>query len=406
MTAPSDADQAGLASVSYDQIPYLPRRWLWHGYVPYANPVVFAAAGQTGKGMLFCTVAARVVLGLPFPGEDQGARHEPGRVLWIAGAEDDQFEDLAPRLQAAIAGAVEDFGLAPELAGNIRYVHDLSEWRDGSAFELPGDMGRLYAETQALNELDSANRVPADPGYAGPGPRVRLAVLDPLMDLLGEHDTVATIKGARKTLRPVKLYARKADVAVVLIHHLTKDGKVAGSPAVLDALRLAFVVETRTDAPDVRVITARKANIGSGDPQQFTIRGGADLTRRAVFLSADGERAERVKAAQERAGDLARGTSVRDRIQAASGAPAASGGDYSASAAGRFKLLRAVLSEDSGPGATEAPRVLGSEHAARAAAELDAGRPLTWKPAGANPARLTAAFKEGGEVRSYAVYPA
>ncbi len=195
-----------LAAVSYSRIPVIMRRWLWPGVLPVGNPALFAGKGSVGKGVLFALVAAHVVLGVPFPGTAQyadlekwraadpatrGERPglgEPGRVIWIAGMEDDQFEDLAPRLRAAIRYLVELYELPGELAhdvtGAIRFVHDLSEWPDGSAFALPVDCDRLAATVKALNtELTEGNRrrdpededAPARPARAAgrDGPAVR-----------------------------------------------------------------------------------------------------------------------------------------------------------------------------------------------------------------------------------------
>lgn len=402
-----------LDAITYDHIPTIERRWLWPGYLPYGNPVLFAAKGETGKGFLFVLAGAYVVLGLPFPGEDQDTRREPGRVVWIAGSEDDQFEDLAPRFRAAIAFLVNAYGLAVELAserGAIRHIHDLSEWKDGSSFELPGDMGRLLAEVKRINKLDAANRGPDHPEHTGPGPRVQLVVLDPLADLLGEHDTIATVKGARRTLRPVKRFARAADVALVLIHHLTRDGKVAGSPAVLDALRLAFLVEQREDNKDMRVITRHKGNISIADPQQYTIAGPWPATH-AEFVAATDERAQRVSQARER-GELDEGQSIRDRIRASKPAePASTEQDgYDPAEAGRFRVIRRIRERGGQDGPAEtidaSCRTRGE---ARTVASSDAGGQGLdgWHPvAGLEGLEVVARARTDGSSVSYAVGPA
>lgn len=384
--APVDADD--LAAVSYDNIPFIPRRWLWADYVPIGNPVMFAAAGGTGKGMLMHAVIARVVLGLPFPNEDQALRREPGRAVYIAGTEDDPFEDLAPRLRAAIASAVAEFGLDPSLAeeaGAIRLVHDLSEWKDGSAFEVPGDMGRLLTEVGKLNRLG--------------GPDVALVVIDPLADLLGEHDHITSVRSARKVMRGLKQFARQADVALAIIHHLTKDGKVSGSPAVVDALRLAHMVERTKDDPELRVIRPVKANIVKGDPMQYTITG-AGASAHAVFVSAADARTERVSEATERASvpsEPAAG-SMRARLAAARA------GD---SEGGPFRVLRMTRE----PGESRQARTfVGTSYPtrgeARSAAVRDAGTVLNWERTPGMPHEVGALKRADGASRGYAVVPA
>lgn len=384
--APVDADD--LAAVSYDNIPFIPRRWLWPDYIPIGNPVLLSAAGGTGKGMLMCAVIARVVLGLPFPNEDQAIRRDSGRALYIAGTEDDPFEDLAPRLRAAIASAVAEFGLDPSLAeesGAIRYVHDLSEWKDGSAFEVPGDMGRLLTEVGKINRVG--------------GPPVALVVIDPLADLLGENDHITSVRSARKVMRGIKQFARQADIALAVIHHLTKDGKVSGSPAVVDALRLAYMVERDKDDPELRAIKPVKANIVKGEPQQYTITG-VGASAHAVFVSAEDARTERVSDAQAvsapNAGPAA--GSMRARLAAAKADD---------SDGGPFRVMRQT--REAGE-TRDARSWVGSTYPtrsdARSAAVKDAGTVLNWERANGMPHEVAALKRSDGATRGYAIVPA
>jgi AAA domain len=379
-------DPDDLAAIDYSNIPFIPRRWLWEGYIPVGNPVLFAAAGGTGKGMLLCAVIARVVLGLPFPNEDQALRRDPGRAVYIAGTEDDPFEDLAPRLRAAIASAVTEFGLDPSLAeesGAIRYVHDLSEWKDGSPFEVPGDMGRLLTEVGKINRLG--------------GPPVALVALDPLADLLGEHDHITSVRSARQVMRGLKQFARQADLALPIIHHLTKDGKVSGSPAVVDALRLAYLVERTKDDPELRVIRPVKANIVKGEPQQYTITG-AGASAHAVFVSAENARTERVSDATGRAATSAgpAAGSMRARMAAV---------QADDSEGGPFRVLRQT--QEAG-GQLERSRVGTSyltRSAARSAAVRDAGTVLEWNRPNGSPNEMAALTRSDGATRGYALVP-
>jgi hypothetical protein len=407
-----DTEAADMDAVSYASIPTILRRWLHAGYLPFGNPVIFAGDGEVGKGVLFALYAAHVVLGVPFPGEAEA--RDPGRVIWIAGLEDDQFEDLAPRFRAAIAYLVELHQLAPELAdpahGAIRWIHDLSEWRDGSAFAVPTDTDRLLDVVRELNDRDAHNRRrdPDDPHAEPAGPPVRLVVMDPLSELVAEGYTIDSRTGARRVMRPIKRFARLADVALVIIHHMTKDGKVAGSKAVLDSLRLVFVIERRKDNHDVRVITRRKSNISAASPQQYTTRQAYPDTH-AEWVDAADARSERIAQAAAQAADPG---SIRARVRAAAGqlpepgqaaqVPAA-GPD--AAPGGAVRLMRRELP----PGGTlGAPQLLGRSHpnadAARVAAMRDAGQVLTWKldPSGRE---VCAVKRADGTVVGYSIVP-
>jgi hypothetical protein len=344
-----------LAAVAYSDIPFIPRRWGWPGYLPYASVSLWTAAGETGKGMLLCAVAARVALGLPFPEEDQELRRAPARVMWITGpGEDDQFEDMAPRLRAALAAAALEFSLtAEQVARGLSLIHDLSNWRDGTPVSLPADCPRIMAEIKALN------------ASAGEPP-VGLVVADSLSALVSDGYTIDSRQGARRTLAMLSRFARKADVMFALIHHLTKDGKVAGSPAVLDALRLVFKIERSKDDVAVRMITRHKANISNAVPVRYTITGDGPSAH-AVFMASGDQRAERIDQARAHAVPEPEGVAAR-LAQRATADP------------GPFRVLRRVQVPGQAEPTTE--RLAGT-HATRelahVAADTDAGEVLTWK---------------------------
>lgn len=384
---PVDPDE--LAAVSYDNIPYTPRRWVDPDYIPVGSPVVYAARGETGKGMLFCANAARVVLGLPFPNEDQSIRREPGRVVWVTGlGEDDPFEDMAPRLRAAIAHAVREFGLDPALAeeqtGAIRYVHDLSTWKDDSPVTLPADCPRIIAEIGKINAQSAKEG----------GPPVVMMVADSLSALLSEGYTIDSRQGARRVMAKLSSFARRADVAMPVIHHLTKDGKVAGSPAVLDALRLAFIIERDKVNEDVRTVVRHKSNISAAQPLRYIITGHGPGTH-AEFVNAEDDRADRVSAAQKVSTPAA--GSMRARLAAAQ-AEDREGGP--------FRVVRSTQAPGE-PRPTRGP--LGGLYAtrseARAAAVSDAGTVLAWERVEGSPAETAALTRGDGAVRAYAIGP-
>jgi hypothetical protein len=363
-----------LAALDYTHYPYIERRWLQPGYIPVGSPVMYVAAGETGKGMLFCANAARTVLGLPFPNEDQSIRRAPGRVVWITGTgEDDPYEDMAPRLRSAIAHAVAEFGLNPELAserGAIRYVHGLTEWPGGTPVSLPADCPRIGEEIRALEKK-----------YGGPP--VALVVADSLSALLSDGYTVNSRQGARTVMGMISRLARTQDIAFVLIHHLTGDGKVAGSPAVLDSLRLVFVITRKKDKPEVRVITRHKSNISAAQPQGYVITGeGADA--HAEFVTADDAREQRVAVA---------------RAAAVPAAPAADD-------PGPFRVLRLSRQDGADPAP---PQRVGTPQATRAAARAladgDAGQVLTWTPR-SDQGSESAGYRRGATSVAYLVGPA
>jgi hypothetical protein len=379
MTTTADAP----ASVAYDEIPYVPREWLIPGVAAYGTVTITAAAGESCKGMTWCALAARTVLGLPMPGEARDARHEPGRVVWIVGGmEDDQMSDLAWRFRAAVEAAAREFGLDPgDARTHIRYLHDLAEWENGEPFQLPNDLDRLRTEVAKLGALDACNRPPSHPDYAGPGPRVRLVVMDPLASLIGEGHTISSVAGARKVMARTNSFARRADVAVSLIHHVTKGGKVAGSPAVIDSVRLAFTVTPEPGNPDVRVIRKYKGNVSNPDDIRFTLAGGSEPHLHVVFL--DGETPA-----------TSSGDSLRERIRLST-----------QPSPGPFRVFRRITAPDGGVKATVPVIRDVSAKSARDAAQRDAGRVLGWKPVPGHPGHEVAAYSDAvsGDTVGYVV---
>jgi hypothetical protein len=362
-TLPADAlaeeAEPELAALDYTHIPYIPRRW--QGGDPVGSVAVYASAGGMGKGFLHAAYAARTVLGLPFPGEDAGIRRAPGQVVWISGpGEDDQFEDLAPRFRAAIAVAVEAFGLDPELAGEqgaIRYIRDLSAWLDDAPVTLPADCARVLAEIRRINKLAEKRG----------DPPVTRVVADSLSAVLSPGYTIDSRQGAVRVMVKLGLFARRADVAFPVLHHLTKDGKVAGSAGVLNAVRLAYVIEPAPDDETVRVVTRHKSNITEAPPLRYLIAGETPMTH-AAFIDAGDMRAGRLKAAEAETAEPEEG-SLRARAAAA------------AAPAGAFRVKRLV--HPAGQAAPDAPQAVGGIYAAREDARggacRDAGRALAWQ---------------------------
>ena len=360
LTDPADDD---LSAISYDNILHIVRRWLWPGVIPVGGPVILAAAGGTGKGLMMAASAARVALGLPFPGEDQSLRREPRCVVWITSVgEDDPHEDLAPRLRAAIAVAVAEFGLDPALNGPdgaIRNIYDLSSWQGGAPVTLPADCGRVVAEVANVNASNERKGRPP----------VALIVADSLSALLSEGYSIDYRQKARRVMAMLSACAKEADTALVLIHHLTQDGKVAGSPAVLAALRVAFKIERVKDNENLRVLVLEKANISTASPVRYSIEGEGAATH-AQFSMATDPRLAVIREAQRRA------------LPASPRAVTSAPGALAAPEPGPYALMRVTQAS----GTTPCEELLGGPYASRAlataAADRDAGAVLSWQDRG------------------------
>jgi AAA domain len=225
---------AAARGTSYADILPMDPDWLWAGRIAFGEVTVVAAKGGTGKTFAMCDLAARVTRGDVLPGGTPAG--PPGRVM-IVNAEDDPSTVLAHRLIAARA--------------DLSRVVDFSE-PDGAAFILggPGDCVPM------LHEAVTA---------AGD---VRLVVLDPLAGISAYGLT--SVVRVQAIMRSLRRMARDTGAAVVVIHHLTKKGDIAGSKAVVDAVRSVLLVDRTEDG--TRVVTVHKGNNVSDQAQPVRYR--------------------------------------------------------------------------------------------------------------------------------------
>jgi hypothetical protein len=248
---------------SYADILPMEPDWLWAGRISFGEVTVVAAKGGTGKTFAMCDLAARVTRGAALPsGTPPGP---PGRVL-IVNAEDDASTVLAHRLAAAYA--------------DLSRVVDFSE-PDGAAFILggPGDC------TPMLHEAITA---------AGD---VRLVVLDPLAGI-SAFGLTAVVR-VQAIMRQLRRMARDTGAAVVVVHHLTKKGDVAGSKAVVDAVRSVLLIDKLEDG--TRVVSVHKGNNVSDQAQPVRYRITGEGTAAAIeWLGEDGREGREGAPAQGR----------------------------------------------------------------------------------------------------------
>jgi hypothetical protein len=231
----------------FSDIDPLPAIWTWRQRVPVAELTILAAPGGTGKGILCADLAARISRGHMLP--DGGQAEEPAPVLMVS-SEDDRHVVVVNRLIAAGAdlGQIADMSMV-----------------DGAPFTLPEHSGALR---QALDEL----------------PGCRLVVLDPLAGLA--PFPLTSVARVRSVLAPLQRIAQDTGVSILLTHHTTKAGAVAGSVAVVDAVRSVLVIERDKSNPSVRCVRSVKSNMGSQEPPvvRYVIEG-EDMAAHVKYLS-------------------------------------------------------------------------------------------------------------------------
>ena len=216
-----------LLATRFADIDPLPAIWTWRQRVPVAELTILAAPGGTGKGILCADLAARISTGTALP--DGGPAEQPAAVLMVS-SEDDRHVVVVNRLIAAGA--------------DLSQIADLSQV-DGTPFQLPEHAGTLR---QAIDEL----------------PGCRLVILDPLAGLA--PFPLTSVARVRSILAPLQRIAQDTGVSILVTHHVTKAGSIAGSAAVVDAVRSVLVIERDKSNPSVRCVRSVKSNMGAQEP--------------------------------------------------------------------------------------------------------------------------------------------
>jgi hypothetical protein len=231
----------------FSDIDPLPAIWTWRQRIPVAELTILAAPGGTGKGILSADLAARISRGVTLP--DGGPAEEPAPALMVS-SEDDRHVVVVNRLLAAGA--------------DLSMIADMS-MVDGAPFQLPEHSGALR---QAIDEL----------------PGCRLVILDPLAGLA--PFPLTSVARVRSVLAPLQRIAQDTGVSILVTHHVTKSGSIAGSAAVVDAVRSVLVIERDKSNPSVRCVRSVKSNMGSQEPPvvRYLIEG-EDTAAHVKYLS-------------------------------------------------------------------------------------------------------------------------
>ena len=169
--------------------------WLVPGFLEFGQVVLLTGPGGCGKSFLTANWAAAATRG-DLPGLDG----EPGNVGFI-NMEDDPNTSTAWRLRAENA--------------ELGRIIDLTESAAGEPAELPRDAGMLRS---AIDEN-----------------KIRLLIIDPLSAVSSK--SLTTVLQARKIIMPLLRAARETGCCIVVVHHVTKAGTVAGSKGLVDSVR-------------------------------------------------------------------------------------------------------------------------------------------------------------------------
>lgn len=220
-------------------------RWLWYPYIPKGGITILDGDPGVGKTYLSLALVAHLSSGRPLPGEveikdgSQGTSpRKPEKVLYMT-AEDDPGLTLRPRLELMDAN----------LHNILICEGTLAE--DGNTVE-PLD----FSTTEGLETLAALCEK-----Y-----KPTLIIIDPFVAFIGRTD-INKANEVRPVMTPLNLLARKYDVAILLVRHLTKGARERiiyrgmGTIDIIAAARSSLLVATDPDTPEIRIMFHQKHNL-------------------------------------------------------------------------------------------------------------------------------------------------
>lgn len=185
-------------------LPVIPPRWVWEGWIPRSKVGLVTAASDHGKTALALQLGAALACGRPLFGIPT---LEGGAGVLLVSFEDDAQEDFAPRLRMILDGMAP---LTPEELGRIRRNFKLCNptW-NGPSVLFEGLRPEIERELDSLREQGNP---PA------------LVVIETLQAVMqgDENSTDST----RRLWAHARAIAKQRDVTVLISHHHRKETTV------------------------------------------------------------------------------------------------------------------------------------------------------------------------------------
>lgn len=212
------------------QVTLKPVQYLWAPYVPAGEITVIDGDPGTNKSCITLDLAARISTGRAMP---DGTSHEAGGVVFLS-AEDSINKTLPLRLQAAGA----DLARIAAIEGGVT---------------IPADLDQIEQQASQIG--------------------AKLVIIDPLMAFF--HPDANSDQKVRQALTPLKKFAERQNLSVILVRHLNKGGgrnslyRGSGSIGIIGATRSALLVGNDPEDPNMRVLCHVKSNLAPKGPSQL-----------------------------------------------------------------------------------------------------------------------------------------
>jgi len=244
------------------EIKMRPIQWIWEGFLPRGQVIMWYGKGGAGKSTGLADIAARVTTGGSFPGGDPNRLGRAGRVV-IINQEDSPEENIKPKM--LVAGADEE---------RVSFVDNV--YNDGI-----GDDGRPDQD-RAGNEgiTDLYKQVGVFRNLMVQHPDSVMVIVDPITAFMGDRSQNSNSE-VKQLITELQKIAEETRLCIVIATHMNKsleaavEDKIVGSVAWWHGPRLIFSVEAdeKPGEDPTAVVRCRKANICRKPlPRRFTIQ--------------------------------------------------------------------------------------------------------------------------------------
>ena len=224
--------------VALSQVAPQPVRWLSPGRLAAGKITILDGDPGLGKSTLLCEFAARISRGEPLPGGEAA----PRRPVILRSAEDDPYDTIRPRIDAA--------------GGDPRRVIAFATLPDPDS---AGALGAIPDHVFILEEIITRT------GAA-------LLIIDPLVAFLARGHNANSDQGVRRAFHALKGLAERTGAAIVAVRHLNKSltanplYRGGGSIGIIGAARCGLLLAPDPDDPQRRILASTKDNLGLTPP--------------------------------------------------------------------------------------------------------------------------------------------
>jgi hypothetical protein len=246
--------------VALSQVAPEPVRWLSPGRLAAGKITILDGDPDLGKSTLLCEFAARISCGEALPGGEAA----PPRPVVIMSAEDDPYDTIRPRIDAA--------------GGDPRRVIAFATLPDADS---TGTLGAIPDHVYILEEIITRTQA-------------ALLVIDPLAAYLARGYNANSYQGVRRAFHSLQGLAVRTRVAIVAVRHLNKSTTANplyrgfGSIGIIGAARCGLLLASDPEDPERRILASTKDNLGR-PPPSLAFRLLASLGSQVARVVWDGE---------------------------------------------------------------------------------------------------------------------